>query len=255
MKPAAPQGFTAEEVWELLASLQAHAADLVLVGGQALAFWARYYGVPPPEVLTPFVTTDVDFLGDATQARAFASALPGARVYVASLDDHTPSSARVVADDVFGRQLEVDFLHSLAGLSERDVRRQAVAIETSSGIFIRILHPFYCLESRIKNLILLPGKRNRYGLAQAALGVSILRAHVTAISTSRTGLTQALKIAERVVELALSEPGKRCFLKYQIDVLDSIPADDIGSTDFVSAVGRKCGNRSGHGEQRCASFC
>jgi hypothetical protein len=232
MSSPVPQGFSAEEVWTLLASLRALSPDLVLVGGQALAFWARYYDVQPPAELVPYVTLDLDFLGDAADARAFASALPGARVYVASLDDHTPSSARLVADDVFGKPLEIDFLHSLAGLSERDVRRQSITIESPDGTTVRVMHPLYCLESRIKNLILLPSKRDRYGLAQAALAVPVLRAHLSTVGSTTAGARQALKIAERVVELALSEPGKRCFLQYGIEVLESIPVDSIRSAEF-----------------------
>ena len=139
-----------------------------------------------------------------------------------------PGSSRISVWE----SLEVDFLHSLAGLSERDVRRQSVAIEAAGGIVVRIMHPLYCLKSRISNLILLPSKRNRYGLAQAQLAVSVLREHLRAFADTAAGNRQALRIAERVVELALSEPGKRCFLQHRIDVLEAIPVHDIRSTDF-----------------------
>lgn len=153
----APSGFSPDEVWSVIAAARGLSSDLVLVGGQALAFWARYYSIEPPDDLVPYVTLDVDFLGGAVDARTFAAGLPAARVYIASLDDHTPSSARVVSNNVLGKTLEVDFLHSLAGLSERDVRNSAVSVDAPQGASIRIMHPLHCLESRIVNLALLLG--------------------------------------------------------------------------------------------------
>jgi hypothetical protein len=108
-------------------------ADVVLVGGQALGFWAHYYRARLPADLTPYVTLGVDFLGTSAQAKALADKITGAKLYLPTLDDHTPSSGRVVARNVLGRTLEVDFLHSIAGLSEGDVRRNAVEIQDPHG--------------------------------------------------------------------------------------------------------------------------
>jgi hypothetical protein len=227
-----PSGFSPDEVWSILTAARGLSSDLVLVGGQALAFWARYYSIEPPADLVPYVTLDVDFLGGAVDARTFAAGLPAARVYIASIDDHTPSSARVVSNNVLGKPLEVDFLHSLAGLSERDVRNSALSLDAARGASIRIMHPLHCLESRIVNLALLPHKRDRFGIAQARLAVAVLHAHLQAILEGKDGNRRALKMVERIGELALTEPGKRCFLQYQIDVLESIPVQSIASAQF-----------------------
>ena len=228
-----PSGYTTEEVWQLLDKIGGITPEVVLVGGQALAFWAHYYRVRLPADLVPYVTLDVDFLGTSAHAKAFADQLPGARLFVPSLDDHTPSSGRVVARNVLGRTLEVDFLHSMAGLSESDVRRNAVDIEDPEGkLLVRVMHPVYCLESRIKNMILLPAKRDRFGVAQARLAVRVVRGHIVHLLKNRDGLRKALKLVERVGEIALSEPGKRCAIEYRVDVLEAIPARLIPSSEF-----------------------
>ena len=232
-KPAAT-GYTVEEVWQLLGEFSTLAPEVVLVGGQALAFWARYYRARVPGDLLPYVTLDVDFLGTSAQAKVFADRLPGAKLYVPTLDDHTPSSGRVVARNILGRTLEVDFLHSIAGLSESDVQRNAIDLKDARGkLILRVMHPLYCLESRIKNLVLLPAKRNRFGVAQARLAVQVMRLHITRVlAEEAAGLRKALKLVERVGEIALSEPGKRCYIEYRIDVLRAVPANSIQSTGF-----------------------
>jgi hypothetical protein len=228
-----PSGYTAEEVWGLLGQLGGLSPEVVLVGGQALAFWAHYYRTRLPADLTPYVTLDLDFLGTSAHAKAFADGVAGSRLYVPSLDDHTPSSGRVVARNVLGRTLEVDFLHSLAGLSEADVGRNAVEIKDPQGrLLVRVMHPIYCLESRIKNLVLLPSKRDRFGVAQAQLAVRVLRSHIRHVLEEPNGLRKALKLGERLGELALSEPGKRCFIEFRVDVLQAVPVKAIPVPEF-----------------------
>lgn len=228
-----PSGYTAEEVWRFLGQIGGVSPEVVLVGGQALAFWAHYYRTRLPAELTPYVTLDLDFLGTSAHAKAFADDVPGSRLWVPSLDDHTPSSGRVVARNVLGRTLEVDFLHSLAGLSEGDVRRNAIEIKDAQGrLLVRVMHPFYCLESRIKNLVLLPSKRDRFGIAQAQLAIRVLRAHIRHVLEEAGGLRKALRLIERVGELALSEPGKRCFIEFGVDVLQAVPVKPISVPEF-----------------------
>jgi hypothetical protein len=228
-----PSGYTAEEVWRFLGQIGGVSPEVVLVGGQALAFWAHYYRTRLPDDLTPYVTLDLDFLGTSAHAKAFADGVPGSRLWVPSLDDHTPSSGRVVARNVLGRTLEVDFLHSLAGLSEGDVRRNAIEINDPQGrLLVRVMHPVYCLESRIKNLVLLPSKRDRFGIAQAQLAVRVLRAHIRHVLEEAGGPRKALRLIERVGELALSEPGKRCFIEFRVDVLQAVPARSMPALEF-----------------------
>lgn len=62
---------TPEDVRKIL---RVCAEEGVLVGGQALAFWADHLEVKPPVDL-PVVTVDADFIGDARLARKLGSAL------------------------------------------------------------------------------------------------------------------------------------------------------------------------------------
>jgi len=51
------EAYVTEEQLERI--LSATGARMILIGGQALAFWAAYYRVPPPTIA---ITKDVDLL-------------------------------------------------------------------------------------------------------------------------------------------------------------------------------------------------
>src|SRR5262245_38666275 len=65
----------------------------LLVGGQALAFWADRLGVPKPAELQPVVTADADFIGDSILARDLGNRL-GWATWIPTLDDATPQTGR-----------------------------------------------------------------------------------------------------------------------------------------------------------------
>jgi hypothetical protein len=55
-----PPGETRPDAELLARILELAGLEMILIGGQALAFWAAYYSVPAPPIA---VTKDVDFLG------------------------------------------------------------------------------------------------------------------------------------------------------------------------------------------------
>jgi len=81
------------------------------------------------------------------------------------------------------------------------------------------------LESRLRNLVALPSKRNAIGVAQARLAVSVVRAfiegHMNEGGDPRT-VRQAVK---RVEKLALDAQLSRVAFTHDIDVLAAIPLD------------------------------
>lgn len=66
----------------------------LLVGGQALAFWALHYEIEPVGALSAKITSDADFIGTATDARRLGAAMNW-KVWIATLDDATVQTAKV----------------------------------------------------------------------------------------------------------------------------------------------------------------
>ena len=94
--------------------------SLVLVGGQAVAFWAEYLSRSGLEIPV-FATKDIDFEGGRTIAQR-AGRLLDAKVKLPRASDRTPLTRVVVFVDSDGQERELDFIEAPRGLTARDVR-------------------------------------------------------------------------------------------------------------------------------------
>lgn len=206
--------------------------NVVLVGGQALAFWADYYKVIPSGALEAGVTRDIDFIGRINDAETHAISLtakfPAKVSYtLATIDTPPPSVAVIMLKDAFGNEesIVIDYVSALIGYtlkSEAQLRRHAVPVDIDS-VEVLVMHPFDCLKSRVHNLIQLPSKKNELGLEQLRLAVQVVREYLQDQSESQRGT--ALPVAEAVIELAQSRDGVRVRREFGINVLDAIPVE------------------------------
>jgi hypothetical protein len=205
--------------------------EAVLVGGQALGFWADRYSVSRPAPLLPVVTADVDFIGGSALARKVGEAL-GWKWWVPSLDDVTEQSGKVTFRMPDDSIKQVNFLFAVAGLTTTDVIRRAIEMRIPDIGTLRIMHPIDVLDSRIQNLLLIPRKRNEMGIAQAQLAVLVVRAFIQDEIRGH-GEKRALKLLERVVALAESPGAIRISIAYGIDPLTAIPIEEFRTTSLL----------------------
>jgi hypothetical protein len=113
------QTLTIEDAFEVLDKLASdRLGRLVLVGGQAAAFWITRYNIADPKIVT---TRDVDvFLLEAEPSIVLECAkdLGGSLILVK--EPRVPDVARVRLE-MNGAELQVDFLRSLHGISASEV--------------------------------------------------------------------------------------------------------------------------------------
>lgn len=218
----------------------------LLVGGQALAFWADHLQVERPESLISGVTADADFIGDATLATTLGKRL-GWQTWIPSLDDSTPQTGKVTHRTKSGEVKQVDFLSGVVGLTTKDLARRALEMDIPDIGRLRVIHPMDVLDSRIQNLHLLPEKRNDAGIAQARLALGVARAFIVRVVATR-GERVGLKLLERIVEMATDIAAIRVFLLYGIDPLEAVPLEQFRTTtalhrrrwpQFLAEVTRK----------------
>lgn len=195
----------------------------VLVGGQALAHWVDWLGVPVPATLASGITTDVDFLGNAQLAKRLGRGL-GWKTWIPSLDDATTQIAKVTHAAPDGSVKQVDFLSGIVGLQTRAILKRAAQLEVEGIGTVTLLHPADVLESRVANLRYIPGKRTPAGLAQCRLAIDMVAAYIRSLVKS-DGERVGLKVLERVVDIAGDYPGLVVFVLYGIDVLAAAPLD------------------------------
>ncbi|MDO8369770.1 MAG: hypothetical protein Q7S71_03505, partial [Candidatus Nitrotoga sp.] len=112
---------------------------------------SRLFKIPAPPSDTPYLTQDADVLATKHDARIVATELQGI-LRIPEPDDHTPNTAIVTYKTPDGRTLFIDFMGTLIGLTNEEIRKLAVELEHPDYGFIRILHPTLVLKSRIVNL-------------------------------------------------------------------------------------------------------
>jgi hypothetical protein len=131
--------------------------EIVLVGGQALAFWSARFAGQSSEI-SVVASKDIDFEGSADAARIAASLLE-AKLMIPSPTEPSPITGVVTFTDADGFERTLDFIDTPRGLDAEDVRETAVRVdlEASGDRVLRasfwVMHPERCMESRIYNTI------------------------------------------------------------------------------------------------------
>lgn len=253
--------------------LESAGPDLVLVGGQALAYWMEYYGIDLDDVRVNPVTRDVDFYtrnaANTAPVHRFANAI-GGTAEILGRRSITALVGTAVAD-LEGRKVNVDVIHAVVGISKEAVEQNAVQVTLGSGKVIRVMHPLDVLASRNANLHKLADKQNPEGVMQLQLAVLVvreyLRQQIGAI-LANTGLSTAerqremLNLISDVTDIAKKTAAKTNGSRYGVHVADAIPADALPSGPFwdkqwqhlralmSEGYGTKCevahSNRHGH---------
>jgi hypothetical protein len=204
--------------------------DALLVGGQALAVWAQFFAVEPTGELADKVTLDVDFVGSQAVANALSVALRW-RLYLPSMEDSTPQTAKVSITLPDGGIKQIDFLSSIAGLDTVSIEARAVDLVLANGAHIRVLHPLDVLESRLRNVDLLPSKQNAAGRAQMKLAVDVM-AKFLRVLLAKESVQMVLEAVERVADIALDPRLSLVLLAEGIDLLAEVPVQEINSVPF-----------------------
>lgn len=222
--------FDAHEVIEIASKL-GERDDLVVVGGQATALWAWFYRNRIPQQFRdiPLASKDIDYFGFANAARALAHVLEGQASFP-TIDQATPNTAIVTAD-YNGKSLVIDLLGAVLGVTNRELANGVSEIEFDAQrdernctVRVRVMHPMYCLKSRLAN-ILHPATRRRDPLAlrQLEAAISILQAHIDqAIDEDRKDAMLCLK--ELGHFLRFDQFGKAMHLRAPFDALPILTA-------------------------------
>ncbi len=128
----------------------------MLVGGQAVNFWAEHYAsrVPALEAEAPFTSGDLDLVGAAAlqEASRIAAALGGTVRRPPPRYDRSVIAAQVTYSDSAGDERDIQFLRRMCGTDAKEVIRTSIPIRPG----LRVMHPVACLESRIHNIVELP---------------------------------------------------------------------------------------------------
>lgn len=178
----------------------------VLVGGQAVNFWARLLTDPELRTADTLLTSkDIDFEGRQDQARACARLLGG---HAKTFRPPSLTSAEVYFQDSAGYPRVIDFLTSPGGVDGREVIETAVPITIrETGAELLVMAPVLCLQSRVYNVMSLQ-RGEPLSLDQLRASIACTRAYSRELLDAlpgRDGIKEVLAINERIARMAHRE--------------------------------------------------
>ncbi len=182
---------------------------------------------PAMQAWLPFAREDVDFLGDADDALTLNTIWRG-KIYLPTMDDHTPHAARVSIALNDGRRIALGFLTTLIGLDELAVRKKAVAVslpEETASLFV--MHPLHCLASRLYNTYGILNRRNNadgtHQCERVHLAVNVVRQMLTEKITASSEGQRPTALIEELAALTLTQAAKKAFCLDNINTMDALP--------------------------------
>jgi hypothetical protein len=206
------------------------AGDAVLVGGQALAFWISYYGVPIDDAPDAIVSRDADFLGDREDAQRFSDAIGGTVEYPKTMSILAGVVRKKISLD---EEFEVDVLRALNGLSPSSVHKHAKRIsDPRRNARYFVMSPIDCLISRLENLRTIAEKQTSQGIWQARIAARVARSHLEGLLQNAQE-KEAIRGAIEILRAATHAMGLNAFKKHGIDLLDAIPIERFMTKNFV----------------------
>lgn len=200
------------------APVLATAKPLLLVGGQAVNLWAVYYLERTVE-LAPFVSRDVDVLGDRETLKALGK-LAGARPQFFPLRPPSNEVGVVIAQDANGRPLLIEVLRYIHGVSDRELREPSYTLAIGAGqIQVQVPGPIALLQAKIANVADLKqtGRQDaRHVLILARLMPGYLADLQKAAAEGRLEERKLMVLMERLLVVVTAEKARRVFGQLQL---------------------------------------
>lgn len=224
----APPQLSYEQTARLLRRLADLEHEIVLVGGQAVNFWANYYEGRVPELAdgAPYTSKDIDFVGPRAAVEECARRL-GGTARLATLDDmNTPNTGVVLYVDEDNHARQIDFLGAVAGVEntlETSVGAEVLDEEGRPVTSFRVMHPVLCLLSRAHNVAYLPGYNTEHAKNQLRAAIICARQFI------KDMLPHDARAALNFNKKLLKEAGYGASLvvhvRHDLDVLDAVVTD------------------------------
>lgn len=199
------------------ASLLATKEPVLLVGGQAVNLWALYYESRTIE-LAPFVSRDVDVLGDRETLKALG-VVAGTKPQFFPLRPPTNEVGVVIAKDPQGRPLLVEVLRYVHGVTNEELLEPAYTVAVG-GAFVRVPGPIALLQAKIANFAELTqaGRQDgRHVLILARLMPAYLGDVQRSVIADRIEERKFLEYLERLLAIVTGERAQKVWGELRLD--------------------------------------
>lgn len=197
---------------------------LIVVGGQALAFWYARYLLEDGrfDQFQAAYSNDLDFFGIKSSVEFCESKL-GLDFNRPQNFDPTVNLAMLICEvGTPVREVVIDIIHEVGGL-ERDEVFHGVELLPVRGLNVPVINPVLCLKSRIHNFYAPYKADKRNELERILLCIQFVKAYLTE-NIEATGWDRVIsKHCQSIFDLCLSIEGRKLYCKNGVDLLRCIP--------------------------------
>ena len=233
MKPTSPA--TTVEDYALVLSLHGHdRLPRIIVGGQAVNIWAERYCDAEPQLkaFLPFISKDLDLLGDAMDLHEIAAAT-GFKKVTARREPIIPSAGYLEMPMGTEGLVKIEILKRMYGVTTEEARQAALLIE-QRGLQLRVIHPITLLTAKVEAAVHLPQDKpgqERQDVRHLQMMVlcvrGFLREQIAETETTKLAVKDCLELHQRVLKVLDSRATDQARRKYRINWLDILPVDSL----------------------------
>jgi hypothetical protein len=219
------------------ASVLATKDPVLLVGGQAVNLWALYYEDRTAD-LAPFVSRDVDVLGDRETLTALGESA-GAKPQFFPIRPPSNEVGVVIAKDAKGLPLLVEVLRYVNGASNEELREPAYTVALGKGeVRVKLPGPIALLKAKISNVAELK-QDGRQDARHLAILTRLLPAYLNdlrkAVVEGRLNERKFVQALERLLSVVASKIGRKALAATAIDPRSVFADLDPGKLPKVRA--------------------
>ena len=190
-----------------------------LVGGQAVNLWALYYYDKTYD-LAPFVSRDVDILGDQTTLLDIAEKL-NAKPHFFPMRPPTNEVGVVICKNRLGQPLPVEVLTHVYGIKNEELREPYYSMSLGdSDTIVQVPGPVALLKAKIANVSDIPQKgRQDKRHVQILLRIlpGYLREVCSSSKNSKIKERKLLNSLENLLGIITSDKGKKVLASLNAD--------------------------------------
>lgn len=213
-------------------------APYVLIGGQAVNYWAERYLSAEPELrmLLPFTSEDIDFKGTRADVEHIANQLRRPALYPHRMQITALAGAiPIVIGDL---ESNIEVVRSIPGVAAGSVDKLAIQAEWS-GKEIRVMDPISLIACKLK-LAFMVSQQKRQDVEHLKILVYCVRGflHEFLLEVERGVLPAQgwLGAANKMLKLAKTTHGRRAMNKFGIHWRTVLPLEGIARSKNTKVV-------------------
>jgi hypothetical protein len=229
--------FSLQQFSAVLNLRDAEGKPYVIIGGQAVNYWAETYLDKEPALTQwlPFTSKDIDFQENREDVLRIAKDL-GVRAQLPNSREMT-ALAGIIPFKVADLRTSIEVVRSFPGMPNARIDQWALTANRS-GKEIRVLDPLSLLDSKLR-LALKVDQTERRDVEHLCIMVLCVRAFLReTLHGVEAGTLPArgwLGAVERVLKLAESSRGKQAFRTLAVDWTQALPLMEIAVSSHRAA--------------------